>query len=60
MQITLVLSRNLPLLLENESYLCHIASNGGMVFTVEATGSQTTYACNVTGRIPDYQQLITG
>ena len=60
MQITLLLSRNLPILLEDETYLCHLASNGGRIFAVEAIGSQTTYTYNITGRIPLYQQLITG
>ena len=50
-QITLLLSRTLPNLLEDETYLCHLASNRS-TFTVEAEGSETTYTCKENFRIP--------
>ena len=60
MQLTLTLSQDLPMLLDNETYLCHFAT-GGNYFTVEAAGSGTTYACNITDSIPLWVQgLATG
>ena len=48
------------MLLDNETYLCHFAS-GENYFTVEAVGSGTTYACNITDSIPLWVQgLATG
>ena len=51
MQLTLTLSRPLPPLLVNETYLCHFASDG-VIFMVDAVGSGTAYSCNITGEIP--------
>ena len=55
-----MLSRELPVLLDGETYLCHFASNG-TTFVVEAVGSGTTYTCNITSNIPmAYQGIAAG
>ena len=60
LQITLTLSHNLPMPLENESYLCHFAANE-LTLMVEAVGSETIYTCNITDSIPsEFEGLSTG
>ena len=58
-QITLMLSHDLPMLQENEKYSCHFANEA--TFTMPAVGSGATYMCNITGIIPtQYEGLATG
>lgn len=49
-QVMLTFSQTLPLLLNNETYLCYFATDG-FSFIVEATGSGLTYTCNITDNI---------
>ena len=59
-QITLTVSQNLSMLLDNETYRCHFAGDEA-TFMVEAVGSGATYMCNITGSIPtQYEGLATG
>ena len=59
-QIMLIVSQDLPMLQENETYYCHFAGNG-RVFTVQAVGSGANYMCNITGSIPtQFGGLATG
>ena len=53
----------LPPLLTNESYWCQFADNEGLrVITVDAEGitPNTTYQCNITGRIPTFTGVQLG
>ena len=59
-QITLTVSRDLPMPQENETYSCHFAGVEAP-FTVPAVGSGANYMCNITGSIPtQYKGLATG